>query len=202
MYLAGFIGLQNEISKPLFIKLTAFNLWVSLILLLFFHENWNRKSVLFFSIIFLLGFFIEVIGVKTGVIFGNYFYGETLGTKLLEVPIAIGANWLILCYVSVKSFQNIIGEIKGKNIVITLLSSGLMVALDTYIEPIAIKYDFWQWAENTIPIRNYVGWFIISFAFNYLLVSQKTIFKNKIASLLLLLQLLFFTLQNIQTALF
>lgn len=202
MYFAGIIGLQNPISRPLFIKLTAFNLWATLILLMFFHENWNRKSLLVFVVVFLSGFFVEVLGVKTGLIFGNYFYGKALGTKLFDVPISIAANWLILCYVSCHFFQIIISEINGKQHLIALLSSIFMVSLDIFIEPIAIKYDFWLWADNTIPIRNYMGWFIISYIFNYLILCQKIISKNKIASLLLALQLLFFTLQNVTSVLF
>ena len=45
-----------------------------------------------------LGFFIEVIGVKTGFIFGSYYYGAAMGIKILAVPLLIGLNWSILVY--------------------------------------------------------------------------------------------------------
>ena len=37
--------------------------------------------------IVLIGFVIEVIGVKTGYVFGSYSYGDSLGFKILEVPV-------------------------------------------------------------------------------------------------------------------
>ena len=38
----------------------------------------------------------EIVGVKFGIIFGDYKYGYALGYKIFEVPILIGANWAIL----------------------------------------------------------------------------------------------------------
>jgi putative membrane protein len=39
---------------------------------------------------------LEVVGVKTGLIFGEYKYGSTLGIKLFEVPLIIGFNWVFV----------------------------------------------------------------------------------------------------------
>lgn len=195
MYLAGFLGLQFQITKPIFLSLTAFNLWSSAILLLLFHENWSKKVAFYFAIIFVAAFFIEMAGVKTGIIFGNYSYGKTLGIKLLDVPLCIGANWLLLCYVFTYvcktkfTIQN--------DYLIALLSSSLITTLDFLIEPIAIKFDFWSWQNNQIPLQNYTSWFIIAFGINLLLLKQNLLIKNKIASILLLLQILFFVSQNI-----
>ena len=38
----------------------------------------------------------EILGVKFGIIFGDYEYGNALGYKIFEVPLLIGANWAIL----------------------------------------------------------------------------------------------------------
>ena len=38
----------------------------------------------------------EILGVKFGVIFGDYEYGSALGLKIFDVPLLIGANWAIL----------------------------------------------------------------------------------------------------------
>jgi uncharacterized membrane protein len=194
MYIAGFIGLQNEITKPIFLKLTSFNLWVSAFLLLLFHENLSEKAALSFGFVFILGYLVEVLGVKTGVVFGQYAYGNSLGTKILDVPIAIGANWLVLCYCFTYFFKKLFFQ----NIyLIALLSSICMVLLDYLIEPVAIKLDFWQWANNQIPYQNYLGWFLLAFLLNLYLLKQKVFFKNNIAQLLLGLQILFFALHNL-----
>lgn len=194
MYIAGFIGLQNELTKPIFLRLTAFNLWVSALLLLLFHENFSAKEALSFSFVFIIGYFAEVLGVKTGIVFGQYAYGNSLGTKILDVPISIGANWLVLCYCFNFFFQK---KFPQYIYLVALLSSFCMVLLDYLIEPVAIWLDFWHWASIQIPLQNYLGWFLLAFLLNLFLLKQKIFFKNNIAHLLLGLQILFFALHNL-----
>ena len=110
----GTLGLIFPYTQPYFKLASAFNLWVSLILLLLFHQEYNRSFILTAIGIFLAGFFIEVMGVHTGVIFGKYWYGQTLGTKVLDVPLVIGANWLLLIYCSSIIAENIFNIIKKK----------------------------------------------------------------------------------------
>jgi uncharacterized membrane protein len=197
MYLAGTIGLLVPYTQPYFKLASAFNLWVSLILLLLFHKDFN-KSFIFTSIfILLLGFFVEVLGVQTGVIFGKYYYGQTLGIKLFEVPLVIGANWLLLVYCSAMSVQSVFLKIKNQSFftsvfVQSLASAGLMVLLDLLIEPVAIRLDFWHWQNEQIPIQNFQAWFLIAFVLNYIFLKAKFLKANFLAVLLLALQFFFF----------
>jgi uncharacterized membrane protein len=197
MYLAGFIGLFLEITRPIFLQLTSFNLWVSLVLLLFFHENWNKNHIYYFVFIFLFGFFIEVLGVKTGFIFGEYNYGNTLGNKIFQVPISIGANWLLLTYVFTHFSKTELASFTKNRLAIAFIASLLMTLLDYLIEPIAIKFDFWHWKNGFIPIQNYVAWFFVSFSINYFILSNNLVGKNNIAKLMLILQLVFFLVHNL-----
>ena len=43
----------------------------------------------------LIGFIFEIIGVKTGLIFGHYKYCNGLGTKVFDVPLIISLNWAL-----------------------------------------------------------------------------------------------------------
>lgn len=200
MYIVGFIGLKVPFTQEYFKVLSPFNLWTSLILLLLFHQDFQVKFILFAVITFLVGFFIEVIGVHTGIVFGEYQYGQTLGLKLFEVPIVIGVNWLILVYCSgvivEKFFQNLKTSISGK-IILSILAASLMVGLDLLIEPVAIRLDFWQWKLNRIPLQNYIGWLVISFLLEYYFISSKFLKDNTLATILLLLQFIFFLLHTI-----
>ena len=45
-----------------------------------------------------MGFFVELLGVKTGLIFGNYHYGATFGAKWQDVPYLIGLNWAAMVF--------------------------------------------------------------------------------------------------------
>lgn len=197
MYLVGLIGLKLPLTQEYFKVLSPFNLWTSLILLLLFHQDFQPKFILFAVITFLVGFFIEVIGVHTGIVFGDYQYGKTLGFKLFEVPIVIGANWLILVYCSgiiVELFlQNLKSSALGK-FILSIMAACLMVGLDLLIEPVAIRLDFWQWSFNKIPLQNYFGWFSVSFVLQFYFINSKFLKNNSLAPLLFCLQLLFFLL--------
>ncbi len=188
MYLSGAVGLQIAASTPLFRTLTPLNLVVSLAFLIWFCPNRNFVFWVYCSLVFCLGFGIEVLGVKTGLIFGQYWYGQTLGTKLFDVPLTIGCNWLLLNY-SANVFAD---RFFTSKLLKAILAALLMTCLDVLIEPVAMQLDFWDWANHTVPIQNYVAWFVISFllsaTFFYLNVSK----KNQLAGLLLLLQTLFF----------
>ena len=136
----------------------------------------------------ILGFFVEVIGVKTGFIFGSYHYGAAMGIKVLAVPLLIGINWSILLY-STSQFCRFKSEILN-----AIFGAFLMTILDYFIEQSASKFDFWHWKNNHIPLQNYIAWFLISFILN--LIFQKTIAQpeNKTAKAFYLTELVFFSI--------
>ena len=197
MYLVGTIGLLIPFTQPYFKLASSFNLWISLILLLLFHQDFNKAFIKTTIFILFSGFLLEVIGVKTGVIFGRYWYGQTLGTKLFDVPLVIGANWLLLVYCSAITTQSIFLQIKPKSFFSSiffqsLLAAGLLVLLDFLIEPVAIRLDFWHWQNEQIPTQNFQAWFLVAFGLSYIFLKVKFLKTNSLAVLLLILQFFFF----------
>ena len=161
--------------------------------------------------IFLAGFFIEVIGVHSGIIFGKYWYGQTLGTKVLGVPLVIGANWLLLIYCSTTITQKIFEILKKKlpqNLLFnsiflkSIFASSLMVCLDYLIEPVAIHLDFWHWQNEQIPTQNFQAWFLIAFLLNYIFLKGNFAKSNSLAILIFILQFAFFISINIFNTIF
>ena len=74
----GMVGLLYY-DQGFFIQATPFNLLLSFALLLW---TWEDKNIsFFFAACFLTGFAAEVIGVNTGMLFGDYRYGDVLGYK-------------------------------------------------------------------------------------------------------------------------
>ena len=198
MYLAGTIGLLIPSTQPYFKLASPFNLWVSLFLLLLFHQDFNKSFIFTAVFIFMSGFLVEVLGVHTGIIFGNYHYGQTLGTQLFDVPLVIGANWLLLVYCSSVSVKAVFSNIEYKSFftsifIQSIIASMLMVGLDYLIEPVAISLDFWHWQADVIPAQNFQAWFLISFIFNYFFLNANFLKANELGLLLLFLQFLFFT---------
>lgn len=189
MYVAGVVGLQWELSRPLFEALVPFNLIVTAILLLYFHSEWNKKAILTIGLIALSGYWVEVAGVSSKVIFGSYEYGNTLGFKVLGVPLLIGLNWLTLIYsigiLVNQPFLNIFTK--------AFLGAVLMGITDLFIEPVAIKYDFWSWENVNVPLQNYIAWVVISFFLLLLFFAVPFRKKNNLAITVYLCQLFFFT---------
>lgn len=194
MYIVGLIGLQLPVLKPIFQELSAFNLWVSACLLLVFHQDFNKNFILFGIVSFLVGYWIEVIGVHTGLVFGRYQYGQGLGTKIIDVPVVIGANWFILVYCSGIVWEKFKGHfnLHISPILQGVLIGTLMTSLDYLIEPVAITLDFWQWENHLIPVRNYIAWWIIASILGYYFSISKFQKHNSLAILLFILQFVFF----------
>ena len=191
-HLCGVIGMLSP-YKDLFILLTPFNLILSTVIVFYHHHDFNKQFWLFAITIFLAGYFLEVAGVQTGVIFGEYEYGSSLGLKMLGVPLVMGLNWLVLIY----SVGVVFEKLKINSIVKSILGASVLTFLDFFIEPIAIKYDYWTWQATEVPTQNYIAWFIASFLFLLFFYILKFNKNNKIALLLCITQLLFFVFLNL-----
>lgn len=191
-HVVGVVGLSSD-YQDLFLRLTPLNLLLSLGLFVWANNDFSIQFYKVTAILFALGFLVEVIGVSTGVLFGEYTYGATLGYKLFETPLMIGVNWILLSLASfgVSSF------FLKKQLPIILLSSLLMVLMDVLIEPIAISLDFWTWALGDIPLQNYIMWFFVSLIMNALISFNRLKIDYRISFGLLLSQILFFTLLSL-----
>lgn len=186
-HICGLIGMQTSL-KWLFLLLTPYSLRLSTILLFYHQTVYNRQFWIFCISIFLLGYGVEVAGVHTGMVFGEYSYGDTLGFKLFDVPLVMGLNWLTLIY----SIGVVFNRLNANIIVKSTIGALLLTFLDFFIEPIAIHYDYWSWQTVSVPIQNYIAWFLISFVFLLFFYSLKFKKENKLALLYFMVQLLFF----------
>jgi len=193
MYAAGAIIIGANLIEG-FVLLTPFNLIVSLGLLIWTDRQWTNKKTYLAFLAFFVGFFAEMIGTNTGLIFGNYTYGQTLGFQIGHVPLIIGVNWFMLVYATAALINQFFE--RWNWFVKAIFSALLMVGLDIFIEPVAMKYDFWNWESGIIPIQNFIGWFVIALIL-LSVTHYHTLIKNKIAIVLFLAQLLFFVSLNI-----
>lgn len=191
LYLVGIAGFSMQWSYSLFANLTPLNLLLTFAMLLLAHEGWDLKTVLVLSSVAFIGFVAELIGVHTQWLFGHYWYGPTLGLKLLETPILIGINWLVLSY--------------GVYVLLAPLNLGrlmpfaaalLMVLFDFVMEPVAVSLNMWQWAGEQIPLKNYLDWYLISCLIFAVMYFLKVKLRNKLAVWILLIQFLFFLVLN------
>ena len=188
IYVSGAIGfLFNPGFFAPFTPLTlAFTCFVILI-----HQPLNNLNyTLSFIGLAVIGFVAEVIGVKTGVVFGNYYYGNALGYKVLAVPLVISLNWGLLINIGVL----VATYLSKKPLLIATLAAFIITGVDLVIEQVASQMDYWHFSNGIAGIQNYIGWFIISFFTSWLLQKHLVKGDKKIALVFLLLQLFFFGL--------
>ena len=141
----------------------------------------------------MLTFFAEVVGVKSGLIFGNYNYGTVLGFKILEVPLIIGINWMLIMLGSISLAKSC-----TKNMYVLALVAGLIsVLFDIILEPVAISLGYWQWSTVSPPLSNYYSWFIIVFLLAILYGKLKVEANSTLPRFYLFVQTVFFLSLNV-----
>lgn len=183
-HIVGFVGFL--VNPSYFRNLSPINLLLStgLVLIMSNQSKWQFYFAVLATAV--IAYFIEVAGVKTELIFGSYYYGQSLGYKMLSVPLLIGANWAVLLYATSQ-----LSHLKNTYLN-ALFGAALMVVLDFFIEQSASKFDFWYWKNNHIPIQNYIAWFIISFGLNLLFQKQLSAKPNFTVKAFYFVQLVFF----------
>ena len=67
-----------------------------------------------------------------------------------------------------------------------------MLVYDLILEITAPVLDLWTWGDGTVPLQNYLAWFVIGFLFQAILVSFRIKLRNPLALAILLSQFLFF----------
>jgi bisanhydrobacterioruberin hydratase len=194
LYIIFFVGIIGHLTaqlRDLMLLLTPATLLLTGLIVLFFaYKTSANKFLLWVALTYVFTFILEVVGVKTGVIFGEYNYGPTLGVKLLAVPLIIGFNWVLVILGSIS-----ISRLITQNFFLSALITALIALIfDLILEPVAIRLNYWTWNDGIIPIKNYVTWFLIALisalAFSYFKVDV----RSKISLHYLLVQFLFFVI--------
>jgi bisanhydrobacterioruberin hydratase len=203
----GLVGMLYNYNQ--FANLSWLNLLLMVGLIVYSQPEKNIYFYMFLALCFIGGIAVELFGVHTGKLFGNYRYSNVLGAGIYNVPFIIGANWFILMYccgMAVRHFfervtqavpaadvEKLGSKLKFASFVFD--AATLAVIMDWAIEPVAIKLNYWQWLpDGEIPAFNYISWFAVSAVF-LLFFNLLPFKKNNIFAVhLLLIMSLFFLL--------
>lgn len=187
IHVIGFLGIHSD-YRLFFLSLSPINLLVSACII-FLNEKIPYRLYLFLYFTF---YGVEWLGVYSGWPFGTYFYAETLGIKVFQIPLIIGVNWLLLLHTSQEIITKFLGSFplkifrEGENAKIgvweqfpkavlkAFLVAALMLLIDYLIEPHAAELDYWHWLNNVIPLSNYLAWLLISFCCSLILSLAKS----------------------------
>ncbi|HEV8024118.1 MAG TPA: carotenoid biosynthesis protein [Candidatus Nanopelagicales bacterium] len=142
-----------------------------------------RTALIGFVIVFGVSYLSEFIGTHTGLIFGDYFYSDTLlGPLVFDVPPLVMLAYFAMGYTSYVLARIIAGGgIRGLHERITgwrlVLVAGMTALIMTFndlaLDPISstIKGD-WTWENGGayfgVPIHNFYGWVGTVFVFSIL----------------------------------
>lgn len=206
-HISGLIGILCTPYQVFFVNSTPLVLLIMFLLLSSTEKKVAQDFFIFFSISFIVGLTTEIIGVNTGLLFGDYQYGSVLGPKLFGVPLLIGVNWFIIVFCSgsfcaqglqvLQKKFNLNVPASAFKIAVVLGGAAIATCFDIILEPAAVKLHFWSWENGVIPLFNYICWYSIS----VLLLSVKMYF-NKFSAhpfsiALLSIQALFFLVLNL-----
>jgi uncharacterized membrane protein len=166
-FLAGYVG-----------ALLVFVIWHAIL------TKGRKRSLVMFSLSFVIAFGAETLGVNYGLVFGHYYYTSALGVSLFGVPFLAALAWEPIVYaafcLSDLLSSNAIGMVgisnrKFLSIWAAAIGALATTAWDLMIDPIAVSQGWWAWVgggpyvpyvANGVPIQNFLGWLGVAFVIN------------------------------------
>lgn len=204
-HVCGAIGILFTPYRQWFIDNTPLNLLLMAALLVFTQKGKPFAFWLFILLCFVTGIIVEIIGVNTGYLFGDYTYGNVMGPKIYAVPWLIGVNWFSTVFCAgcivyrlnewlLKKFTDNLQPSFAVQLFSFVFDAAMLTTLfDWVLEPTAIKLGYWQWQpEGEIPLFNFACWFGISAVLLTVFRLLKFNKHNQFAVHLFIIQLLFF----------
>jgi bisanhydrobacterioruberin hydratase len=187
VYVSGSIGFV--VNPTFFSPFTPYTLLFTCFVFLMHQPLSDKKYISAFFSIAVLGYIIELIGIKTGILFGNYSYGNGLGFKLLDVPLIISINWAMLICAGIIT----VSKIFSNKFLVISVTALVVTFIDLIIEQVAQKLDFWQFEGGLAGVHNYLGWIGVVFFTSYIFYPSIIKGNSKVSSIVLILQIIFFT---------
>lgn len=197
-YLVGLLLYMIPYTRPLFVSVTSLSLFLAVAVVLAFHRDWNVKTVSWFSFIVLSSFLLEMQGVESGELFGQYSYERGLAPMINNTPLIIGFNWLFLVYAS----NNIVHRFDAKPWMYILSGSLLMIFYDVILEWVAPYMTMWHFESGYPPFQNFLVWFAVALFYQTGFEVLKIKSNNPPARFLFGLQILFFVLIGTYSVIF
>jgi putative membrane protein len=198
-HLVGLIGLSIPLTRPIFLYIVPYHLLLMLAVLALNHNRVDNRFILFMVLILIAGFAAEWIGVHRHWLFGDYFYGKTLGIKVSGVPLIMTVNWFLLTY----SASVLMQRSRLKSMLFRIIIGALLLTLlDLLIEPVAVRLDYWHWTDNVIPFKNYLSWFLAGVVMLFIYELFRFKYQRVVAPVFLLIQFIFFGILHLAQVIF
>jgi putative membrane protein len=114
------------------------------------------------------GLVAEILGVATGLPFGHYTYTGTLGPRLFNVPVVVGAAWAWMAWPAWLVALRL-GRRRSVRIAVAMLA---LATWDLFLDPRMVAEGFWRWSPQVqglpgvpgVPWSDYAGWLLVAVA--------------------------------------
>ncbi|MEM6883543.1 MAG: carotenoid biosynthesis protein [Verrucomicrobiota bacterium] len=157
-----------------------FNLLAALVVVLLYSQwiGWGRALAGLFLVGF-CGAMAEWVGTQTGFPFGDYHYTANMGPMIAgKLPWAIPLAWWSVVggfHLIFRTYWNALGPWST-----ALLVGAAATLFDWVMEPYAWEIKgYWHWHGNSVPLLNYISWFVLSAIFSIVLNAIGAIPKPK-----------------------
>ncbi len=125
-----------------------------------------RWTALFVLVTTGFGLLAEAVGTATGVPFGQYDYADSLGEKLLGVPVVIPLAWAMFAYPCL-----LIGQRLARTpLAAAAVGGAALASWDLFLDPQMVEAGHWRFLDVQaslpgapgIPLSNYLGWLLVA----------------------------------------
>ena len=125
-------------------------------------------TVKLFGVVLVGAAAVEVLGVHTGVPFGDYAYGTGLGPALAGVPLVVPVAWAMTAYPALLVARRL--TIRQGRAATAVVAGWALASWDVFLDPQMVEEGYWRWIEPDpslpgspdVPLTNYAGWLVVS----------------------------------------
>ena len=126
----------------------------------------SRYTFTYLGIALSFGYFIELLGLKSGWPFGIYSYDASLGPQILGVPLVVPFAWAMIAHPILCAARRVAGSW------VFLYGGFGLMAYDFFLDPQMVSAGRWTWEVTgshvpfspEIPLSNALGWLLSGMA--------------------------------------
>ncbi|GLZ40542.1 carotenoid biosynthesis protein [Actinokineospora sp. NBRC 105648] len=111
------------------------------------------------------GLLAEVVGVHTGLPFGEYAYSGDLGWSVLGVPAVVPLAWVMMAWPAL-----LVGRALGVGRWAVVVGAWALASWDVFLDPQMVDAGYWSWSDpepalpgvSGVPVSNFAGWLVVA----------------------------------------
>jgi uncharacterized membrane protein len=133
----------------------------------------GSSAVAVLVLVGLIGLAAEIIGLHTGVPFGEYGYIHAAGLRIFGVPLIVALAWLMMAWPSALGARLLARSPAGR----VAIGAWALASWDLFLDPQLTAAAVWRWRRvgahlpgvADVPLTNYAGWIAVSLVISMVL---------------------------------